>query len=150
MSPFGTGHCADKTRLSRFCSPLPLLKKIAVLSSKYLQRNRTNKETFSSSLHHPPNSFFLSSSRSLNNLALFWAHSCGPFSFSPLCRAEDGGPGEHRPTFRPSTALGRGWGDGGLNQAYLSLLRHQLDTWAERQRLFRKSPGCWVTHPPTC
>lgn len=92
MSPFCMGHCADKTRLSLFRSPsAPPLKKLLCYPPNISGEIEPTRKAFLL-LPAPTLPVFLSSSRSLNNLALFWVHSCGPFSFSPLCRPEDGGP----------------------------------------------------------
>ena len=127
-------------------APLP---QMVVLSSNISAEIEPTRKAFlllpANTPPPPPHPFFLSSACGLNNLALFWVHSCGPFSSSPLCGTRDGGPREHRLTFSPSTVLLRGVGAGGggrkTNRIYLGWLRHQLNTWAERQRLFRKSPG---------
>lgn len=149
MSPFCMGHCAHQTRLSRFCSPWtpPPTKKIAVLSSKYLQRNRTYKESFSSSPCPPPPFFFL-----LHAAWTIWLCSgCIPVAHSlsvPCAGLRTVDQENTGPHSDPGRRFGRGVGGRKVNQMYLWLLRHQLNTWAERQRLFRKSPGCRVTHLP--
>lgn len=152
MSPFCKGHCADKPRLSRvfffffllpWCAPLP---QIAVLSSNIsAEMEPTRKAFLLLPANNPPTPtlirfFFLLRLEQFGSVL-------GAFLWPILFQSPVWDPGRWtqrtQAHIQPWHGVAGGVAGGGrkTNRIYLGRLRHQLNTWAERQRLFRKSPG---------
>lgn len=113
---------------------------------QYLRRNGTDKKSFSSSSSQQPPTPTLIRFFFLLRLEQFGS-VLGAFLWPILFQSPVWDPGRWtqrtQAHIQPWHGVAGGVAGGGrkTNRIYLGRLRHQLNTWAERQRLFRKSPG---------
>ena len=162
MSPFCMGHCADKTRLSHFCFffvvfcspdvPPPRTKWLCYPANIATEIEPTRKAFLLLPATTAPSpsvfSFFFTQ---LEQFGSVLGAFLRPILFQSPVQDRGRWTWRTQAHIQPQDGACRGWAVGGrkVNQIYLGWLHRQLNTWAERQRPFRKSPGRGVTHSPS-